>query len=86
VNAFTDANTTPLKGPAGDERPGGGCATSSPLRDDENFRLRQVPALLTSLHQCFEILRQLLGNNGRPLTIIGAAASVSSTGIIEALE
>jgi hypothetical protein len=47
------------------------------------FQLRQVPALLTSLHQRFEILRQVLGNNGRPLTIIGAGASV--TAIIEEL-
>jgi hypothetical protein len=53
-----------------------------PIRN-KNFQLRQVPALLTSLHECFEILRQVLGSNGRPLTIIGAAASV--TGIIEAL-
>jgi len=57
-------------------------AVQPPLRN-KNFQLRQVPALLMSLRECFEILCQVLRNNGRPLTIIGAAASVTS--IIESL-
>jgi hypothetical protein len=55
VTAFTEATTTPLNGPAGDACSCGGCATSSPLRN-KNFQLRQVPALLTSLCEHFEIL------------------------------